>query len=214
MKKLPSPSMAVALTALVLSATGTAVAAVNFATNAGAVDGKSAVADGASSSVAAGRLVATKRTGSERGRIDQRYLDDDLMRGATSTFGKAQEVIDGQAGAPIALGSITGLGNLSAQCLDEAGQPGREDPLSRITFANTSGDVVNISRTVGNGDALVAPLPAGAQTSFDVRGSNTFELHADRRGISYFVRGVVRQDGRGTATANCLVYGFALRIGG
>ena len=82
--KLPSPAMVVALVALTVAMTGTAFAAVNYATNAGAVDGKSAVADGASSSAAAGRLVATQRKGAAKGRISKRYLDvGDLARGAT-----------------------------------------------------------------------------------------------------------------------------------
>ena len=45
--KLPSPAMVVALIALAVAMSGSAVAAVTFARNAGAVDGKSAVADGA-----------------------------------------------------------------------------------------------------------------------------------------------------------------------
>jgi hypothetical protein len=67
--------MVVALVALVVASSGTAVAAVTYARNAGAVDGKSAVASGASRADAAGRLVATQRTGADRGRIDSRYLD-------------------------------------------------------------------------------------------------------------------------------------------
>lgn len=208
-----SPSMAVAFLALALSLGGTAVAAVNYATNAGAVDGKSAVSSGTSTSRAAGRLIATQRSGSERGRIDQRYLDDDLMRGGTSQFGRAQEVADNQTLAPIAIGIVPGLGGLSAQCIDQNGAAGNEDPLSRLTFANTSGEPVNLSRTVGNGAAQIVSLPNGAVNTFDIAGSNTFELHVERKGVNYFVRGVVRQDGRGTATANCLTYGFALKVG-
>ncbi len=88
--KLPSPAMVVALIALAVAMSGTAVAAVTFAKNAGAVDGKSAVADGAALKTAAGRLVATQRTGSGKGKIAQRYLDvSGLAHGSTSTFGKA-----------------------------------------------------------------------------------------------------------------------------
>ncbi|HSD79536.1 MAG TPA: hypothetical protein VLB47_02705, partial [Solirubrobacteraceae bacterium] len=57
----PSPSLAVSLAALVMASTGTAVAAVTYAQNAGAVDGRSAVGSGASPRRAAGRLVATQR---------------------------------------------------------------------------------------------------------------------------------------------------------
>lgn len=209
----PSPATAISLVALVFAMTGTAFAAVNYATNAGAVDGKSAVADGASLSAAAGRLVATDRSGADRGRIDQRYLDARLMRGTTSKFGRAFDVADNQVLAPVAIGGIAGLGTLTAQCIDQDGAAGREDPLTRIVFANASGDVVNVSRTVGDGDPLIAPLPNAAQSAFDIRGSNTFELHIERKGVNYFARGVVRQDGARSAAASCLVYGFALAVG-
>jgi hypothetical protein len=209
-----TPSMAVSLTALVLAGTGTAVAAVDFAANAGAVDGKSAVADGASLKAAAGKLVATQRSGDGRGRIAQKYLDEGLMRGSTSTFGRSQDVADNQVLAPVALGTVPGLGTLTTQCLDEARAAGVEDPLSRLTFANTSGQVVNLSRSVGDGAPLVANLANGAQTTFDIRGSNTFELHIEQGGTNFFVRGTVRQDGRGTAAASCLTYGFSIEVRG
>ena len=42
----------------------------------------------------------------------------------------------------------------------------------------------------------------------------TFELHLERKGSNYFVHGVVRQDGRGTNAASCLVYGMAIAVAG
>ena len=58
--KRPSPAMVVAVLALVMSMTGGAIAAVNFAQNAGHVDGFSAVkASKAGKQKAAGKLVAT-----------------------------------------------------------------------------------------------------------------------------------------------------------
>ena len=58
--KRPSPAMVVAVVALVMSMTGGAIAAVNFAQNAGSVDGYSAVkASKAGKAKAAGKLVAT-----------------------------------------------------------------------------------------------------------------------------------------------------------
>ena len=71
----PSPAMVVALVALVMASTGTAVAAVNFAQNAGAVDGKSAVRSSVTRSTAAGRLVATASRGLLKGRIPGKFLD-------------------------------------------------------------------------------------------------------------------------------------------
>jgi hypothetical protein len=207
----PSPAMVVALIALVLATTGSALAAVNFATNAGAVDGKSAVASGATLSRAAGKLVATQRHGSHRGQIATKYLDlKGLPLGAT--FGRAFDVVDNAAGAPVGIGGIPGIGTLTATCTDQRPQVGLEDPQTTIAFANTSGDGVNLSRTVGNGVPLIAPLPNGAQSAFTINGSNTFALHIEHKGTNYLAQGVVRQDGRGTPAASCLVYGFALAV--
>ena len=65
----PSPSMVVAGIALFVSLGGTSMAAVSYATRAGSVDGKSAVFAGASLSQAAGKLVATNRSGTDKGRL-------------------------------------------------------------------------------------------------------------------------------------------------
>lgn len=212
---LPSPAMVVAFVALVIAMTGTAFAAVNYARNAGAVDGKSAVADGASRRAAAGRLVATQRKGAAKGKIAQRYLDlTGLARGATGTFGRAFDVTDNGQGAPTPIGGVPGVGTLTAQCNDQNDTAGKEDPITVIAFANGSGDTVNVARTTGSGDPDIAALANGAQTAFTIGGSNTFELHIERKGVNYLAKGVVRQDGRNTAAATCLVYGFALAVAG
>jgi hypothetical protein len=211
--KLPSPSMIVALIALVMALSGTAVAAVSFATNAGAVDGKSAVADGALLAQSAGRLVATQRSGEARGRIRAKYLDlSSTMRGQTATFGRAFDVADNQTLAPLTIGSVPGLGSVTATCNDQNPTVGVEDPSTTIAFANASGDAVNISKRVGNGAGSVAPLANGVQSSLTINGSNTFEMHLERKGFNYALQGVVRQDGTGSAGAQCLVYGFALIV--
>jgi hypothetical protein len=210
--KPPSPAMVVALVALVMAMSGSAVAAVSFARNAGAVDGKSAVGNGASHRRAAGKLVATTRHGFNRGRVNHKYLEG-VVRGASTTFGRALDVADNQTLAPIAIGGVPGLGLLTATCNDQSPRPGIEDPSSTITFANTSGDAINLSQRVGNGPAKVAPLLNGVQTALVVNGSNTFELHVQQRsGTNYAVNGVVRQDGARTAAAQCLVYGYALTL--
>jgi hypothetical protein len=54
----------------------------------------------------------------------------------------------------------------------------------------------------------------GTQSSFNINGSSTFELHLERKGTNYFVHGVVRQDGRGSDNASCLVYGMAIAVSG
>ena len=213
--KLPSPAMVVALIALAIAMSGTAVAAVTFAKNAGAVDGKSAVADGASASAAAGKLVATQRKGAGKGRLSQRYLDvAGLARGTTSTFGRAIQLIDNQTLAPAPIGNVPGLGSLTATCQDESAAAGRLDPATTISFANTSGDAVNFARTVNydGGQTVVTPLPNTATQAFKISGSAPFTMHIERSGTNYVVNGVVRQDGRNAATAQCVVYGVALTI--
>ena len=72
----PSPSMVVAGIALFVSLGGTSMAAVNYASRAGSVDGKSAVYAGASLSQAAGKLVATNRSGADKGRLPGKFVAD------------------------------------------------------------------------------------------------------------------------------------------
>ena len=207
----PSPSLVISLIALVMATTGTAFAAVNFAANAGKVDGKDARAASATRAQAAGDLVATNRRGTDKGKIPGKFLAD-VVRGGSSKFGRPFEVIDNTAGAQQALGGIAGLGTLSAQCVDENRREQVEDPFTTLSFANQSGVPVNLARRVGNGEGVVTPVANGAVDQVEIRGSNTFTLHVEAGGTNYFVNGVVRQDGRGTNNATCLVYGFALRI--
>jgi hypothetical protein len=213
--RIPSPAMGVALLALFVALAGTAFAAVNYATNAGAVDGKSAVANGASRSAAAGRLVATQKTGDAKGTIASKYLDlRSYARAGTSTFGKAFDVVDNATGALTPIGTIPGVGALTAQCLDQNAKVGVEDPATTVTFANSAGDAVNLSRTIGTSVPVVASMPNGTQDTFTISGSNTFQLHLERKGVNYLATGVVRQDGRNTPTASCLIYGFSLTVAG
>jgi hypothetical protein len=220
--KRPSPALVVATLALVMATTGSAVAAVDFARNAGAVDGKSAVASGATLRQAAGRLVATQRTGDDRGRIATRYLDlTGVARGTTDTFGRALEVVDRTApaappvaGAAVPVSAHPGLGTLSVSCTDQNPMPARENPAMTLTFTNTAGEAVNLARTVGNGEPLVTALLAGTQTQFTILGSNTFTVHVERRSTNLAIHGAVRQDGLNTATGSCLVYGYSIVIPG
>jgi hypothetical protein len=207
--------MGVALLALFIALAGTAFAAVNYATNAGAVDGKSAVANGASRSSAAGRLVATQTSGDAKGTIASKYLDlRSYARGATSTFGKAFDVADNATGAATPIGTIPGVGTLTAQCVDQDGRVGVEDPQTTVTFTNTSGDAVNLARSFGTNNTSVLSMPNGTQHVFSINGSSLFQLHIERKGVNYLANGVVRQDGRNTPTASCLIYGFSLTVGG
>jgi hypothetical protein len=209
----PSPAMVVSLVALVMATTGSAIAAVNYATNAGAVDGKSAVKSGATLKQAAGRLVATQRTGSDRGRIATKYLDlDGYLRGSSGTFGRAFEVADNATGAPAVIGGIPGVGALTSTCADQAGGAGVEDPITTISLSNVSGGPLNVARTIGGGAPDVFAQQNGTQSAFNIGGSNTFEFHIESKGTSYLIEGVVRQDGRRTPAAACVVYGFALAV--
>ena len=211
--KMPSPAMVVAIVALFIALSGTAFAAVNFAKNSGAVDGKSAVASGATLKSAAGKLVATQRSGAGKGRLASKYLDlPEFMRGSVATFGKASSVADNGALVPVAIGSVPGIGSLTETCKDENGAAGRLDPATTITLANTSGEAINLMREVGNGPATVIPLANGVVHEFTISGSNPFTLHIERRGTNTLVQGVVRQDGRNQPTAQCLVYGFSLVV--
>lgn len=200
----PSPAMAVASTALFISLGGTGIAAVNYARNAGAVDGRSAVKASSSTSKAAGRLVATNAGGPDKGQIPGRFLAG-VAR--ASSFGSAVEVADNAVGSPITLGTAPGIGILTATCVDQSQQPGVEDPSTTISLNNSSGTTINIAKRVGGGNAVVEPQAANTVQRITVNGSNTFKLHAQNREVNMVIDGVIRQDGRGTGAASCLFYG-------
>lgn len=211
----PSPAMVVASVALFVAMGGTGVAAVDYARDAGAVDGKSAVHSGASRSNAAGKLVATDRRGSDKGTLPSKFLDDVPV---TQTFGRAFDVVDNTPGAPAGIGRATSIGPLAAACNDEAGPAGVENPVTTVSLTNTSGETVNVAaqRSSANPDTSDAPrvlgLPSGGVATITLSNSGTFTFHAERRGVNTIVNGVIRQDGRGGPTATCLVYGTVMRI--
>jgi hypothetical protein len=210
----PQPATIISIIALVMASTGSAVAAVSFARNAGAVDHKSAVGSGATRSHAAGKLIATQAKGAGKGTIAAKYLDlGGVAGGSTSTFGQSVPVPDNTSSVPTQIGGIPGLGPLTATCSDQDNTVGIGDPRTTITFSNASGDIVNQSRTIGGGNPAIGAVAANTQSSFTINGSSTFELHLQRRGTNYFVRGVVRQDNRGTSVSACTVYGFSLAVG-
>jgi len=201
--------MVVASVALFVSLGGTSVAAINYATNAGAVDGKSAVFAGASLNQAAGKLVATNRSGADKGRGPGKFVAD-VAR--TQSFSRAYEVADNAPGAPQLIQSIRGLGTVTATCNDQNAAAGNEDPISIITFNNASGQTVNIARRVGNGDGALALAANQTATSLSVGGSNTFLFHIEFGGQNAIIQGGVRQDGRGTPAAVCGIFGVVMQI--
>jgi hypothetical protein len=204
----PSPAMAVALMALFISLGGTSIAAVNFATNAGKVDGKDGVAATTTRSKAAGDLVATNKSGPDAGKIPAKFLADVPV---TQTFGVPFAVVDNAVGAPSTLGTFDGIGNLTATCADQSAKVGTEDPTTTLSF--NSAVAVNTSKRAGGADGSVIAQAAGTAQTIAIGGSNTFEFQIQAStGTNLLIQGVVRQDGRNTPTATCLVYGTVLRL--
>jgi hypothetical protein len=199
----PSAGTVIATIALVMATTGTAVAAVDFARNAGAVDGLSAVSAGSSTNRAAGRLVATARGGSNKGQIPNTFLADVPE---SHPFAAAFDVQDNQTGATVGM-STNPFGAFAASCQDQAAAAGTEDPRTVLTFTNTSGAPMNIARRVGVGEASVALLQTGTVDSFTINGSNTYEIHLQQGAIQVVIDGAVRQDRQNAATGACAVWG-------
>jgi len=196
--------MAVALAALVMATTGTAVAAtVKFARNAGAVDHKSAVSASSGKTKAAGKLVATRAKGADTGKFANRFLAHVPY---TTTFSKGADVTDNAQGSSITL-SKTRLGTLAASCGDQRAATGVEDPKVTFTFANGTGDSVNFARETGSGGTQVVSVAKGAQAAFTVLNSNTFRVQVEARGVDSIFEGQVRQDGAASATARCVFVG-------
>jgi hypothetical protein len=202
--------MVVASLALFVSLGGTSVAAVSYARNAGKVDGKDAVKASSSVNKAAGKLVATNKSGPDKGRIPGKHLAGVPH---TQTFGRAFDVSDNAPGAPQLIGDGGSVGQLTATCNDQAPRAGAEDPITELNFVNTSGDFINVAKRVGvRDDGSVTAVPNGTVAQLVIGGSNTFAYHVEYRGRNLLVNGVVRQDGRGSAAATCLVWGTVMEI--
>src|SRR5437764_6425525 len=201
----PSGSMVVALVALVFAMTGSAAAVVSFALNAGAVDHLSAVTAGSSNNRAAGKLVAMARRGAVRGKLPAKFLDPAVPVG--TSFGRASDVIDNASEAPFTLVDLAGVGRLTATCGDSNTKSGVEDPVTTITWANTSNGAINYARTLSGGNIQVQPLVPNQAASFTIKASNTYEIQVHLVGTDLLVHGVVRQDGAGTAAASCAKHG-------
>jgi len=198
--RIPSPATLLAGLALFISLGGTSIAAVSFARNAGAVDGKSATGAKASLKRAAGKLVAAD----DGGRIPGKFVQG--VSHATA-FGSYVQVADNATGASSELAGYGKVGTLSATCTDENGTAGVLDPRTDLTFTNTSGEVINFSSRVGVGGQTIMALQPATTESLAIRGSNTFTVEVNLRDIDVRFDGTVRQDGKGTGDAKCLVYG-------
>ena len=208
--KRPSPAMVVACAALFVALGGTSVAAVNYARNAGKVDGKSAVKSSRSLKKAAGNLVAAYSGGAFKGQIANKHLAE-VPR--ARPFAQYLAVADNAASAPVRLADTGTLGTLTATCSDQAAKPGVEDPVTTISLVNDSGTAINVAKRIGVNPAAVGGLQSGTVSSLSIKGSNTFEFDANLNAAVTTVEGVVRQDGSGTPDAHCLVYGSSLQTG-
>jgi hypothetical protein len=200
----PSPSLVISIAALVMASTGSAVAAVSFARNAGAVDHRSAVSASSSLHHAAGRLVATASGGSHKGKVPVKFVANVPE---STTFGRYAPVVDNTTGGSQVL-SAGSLGTLSATCNDQDNRSGVLDPTTTLTF-QSSGLSVNFARSIGGANATVLPMAPNTTQGITINGSNTFHVQVESFGTDVIYDGQVRQDGRGTGTANCLVAGTA-----
>jgi hypothetical protein len=194
--------MVVAIVALVMATAGTSIAAVSFATNAGAVDGLSAVRAG-NPDRAAGRLIATARSGIRKGTIPNYHLSGVPH---SDTFGQHLEVVDNATGSPVTLDE-TEFGRLTASCSDENNGAGAENPTQNIQFTNTQGVELHFARHVGYGAATIGLVQPGTLHQLTIPGSNTFRLHVESNGTNLIYEGFARQIGANTNDGRCLVVG-------
>src|SRR5687768_2926285 len=154
----PSPAMVVALIALVMSMTGGAIAAVNYAQNAGKVDGYDAVKASSGKNKRAGNLVATYPGGKLKGKLPFRVLSGAASAGSVSAVADAMArgkntarliaVVDNSTTTAETVIDLE-LGAFQVSCFDQANQAGAEDAATRITLTNASGAGLNLSRRVG-----------------------------------------------------------------
>lgn len=209
--KAPSPAMGVALAALAMASTGTAVAAVSYATNAGKVDGRDAVSSKSSTDRAAGALVATAGAGPSKGKIPGKFLDG-VQRGDADSFARLADVQDNTGDVPTSIATLPGIGTFTASCGDQNAKAGIEDPVSRLVISNTSTVGVNVVKTTSNSAPEVAVIAPNTTSTITIGGTSTFHVLLEQQGTDTVIDGVVRQDGRNTAVAQCLVFGYTEQI--
>ena len=220
--RMPSSAMIVAVIALVVATTGGAVAAVNFARNAGAVDGKSAVSSTSSLRRAAGKLVATKSSGTARGQIPAKFLELNGAnvikgQGSAQSFAKVIQVVDNTTTAPQALVTLPGFGTLAVSCRDTAPQVGRTDPQTILNFVNQAGRAINLSREVDGNTPFIRSLPNATvdQQGLALGNPHQFQYTMESFGTSVVIIGAEGQFGQvGTSGTQCVQWGQALRTGG
>jgi len=192
--------------ALFVALGGTSIAAVNFAKRAGAVDGKSAVSASATLERAAGKLVATRRAGPDRGTIPGHFV------GGVPRTAPFQILLTPPDNGPAATGAIgvkpPEVGTLTASCKDDEPTDTLIVPEVTLTFNNTTTVPVELASRVGNDPPLVrATVPGGMENIPVTQGSTTFEIDSVANAVHRRIEGVVRQVDPSSPTAKCLVYG-------
>jgi hypothetical protein len=215
--RLPSPAMVVALLALVVALSGTAVAAVSYAHNAGAVNGLSAVRANVSHKRAAGRLVATTRRGPNRGRLPATYVSG-VMRGASKSLTTYIRTADNSPGAPRRLLTVGGVGRMDAQCADVNPVPGTATTRTTVSFTATAPQGVNVSRLLGRDIATssapnVFAAPRGQAVSILPSADGLFQVILQAGERSVLVIGAARTDNSPGPRAACLLWGAAFTVG-
>lgn len=214
--RMPSPAMVVAVIALFVALSGTAVAVVGYARNAGAVDGKSAVSASASLKRAGGKLVATANSGPNRGRVPDKFVSG-VMRGGATSLTRYLRVVDNAEGPVVPLAIIPRIGRLDAQCRDQDATPGVESTQTVITFTASDPGGVNVSRLLGRDiesarNAVVfTALPTEPVPILSFADS-LFQLVLQARDRTVFINGASRSDANRTADAKCLIFGIGLRV--
>ncbi|HUR85318.1 MAG TPA: hypothetical protein VMY78_08225 [Solirubrobacteraceae bacterium] len=214
---MPSPAMVVAIVALIVAMSGTAIAAVDFARNAGAVDGRSAVTARASLKQAAGKLVATSNGGPSKGRIPGRFVQD-VMRGGSASLSRYLRAVDNSDGPVVPLAIIPRIGRLDAQCRDQDPTPEIKSTQTLVTFTAADERGVNVSRLLGSDlsggrEGVVFTALKDQPVAVMNFADSFFQLTLQARNRTVFISGAARPDLNRTAAAACLIFGVGLRVG-
>jgi hypothetical protein len=157
---------------------------------------------------AAGRLIATARTGIRAGTIPNYHLSGVPH---SDSFGQLLSVPDNQTGGSITLDE-TEFGRLTVACSDENANGGNENPTTQLAFTTTSGTGVNFARHVGYGAATIGQLQPNTVHTLSIGGANTFRVHVELARVNVVYEGFARQVNQGTADAQCLVVGTVQRM--
>jgi hypothetical protein len=209
--------MVVAIIALIVATSGTAIAAVDFARNAGAVDGKSAVSASVSLKRSAGKLVAAATAGPGKGRIPGRFVED-VMRGGSTSLSQYIRAVDNADGPVVPLAIIPGIGRLDAQCRDQDPTIDIKSTQTLVTFTASDERGVNVSRLLGSDigssrEGVVFTAPKDEPVPIMQFADSLFQVTLQARDRTVFLTGAARPDLNRTAAAACLIFGVGFRVG-